>query len=160
MILYYRLRHWRFQRRDEGFRYIQRRCGAPRFLIGLGFSPLAALGPFGCTRQHAPRAIYGRSGTRYARLLQRHRDRVPFLLGMPWVAPASYLISDIVPLLADLLAFAGWLRSRVAIWARPSGLRSYPLRGAQHLPEHRISSYVEYVDPGASLVCMACGIGF
>src|SRR5579884_3569073 len=120
-------------------------------LIGLGFSPLAASG-LSLIANTAPVA-YGALGTPIAGLASV-TGIDPYLLGA-MVGRQLPFFSLIVP--AWLIwAFAGW-RGMVAIW--PAIL----VTGVSFaVPQFLISNFVNpwIVDIGASLISMACLIGF
>src|SRR6266702_5386409 len=120
-------------------------------LIGLGFSPLAASG-LSLIANTAPVA-YGALGTPIAGLASV-AGLDPYLLGA-MVGRQLPFFSLIVP--AWLIwAFAGW-RGMVQIW--PAIL----VCGVSFaIPQFLISNFVNpcIVDIGASLICMACLIGF
>jgi lactate permease len=120
-------------------------------LIGLGFSPLAASG-LSLIANTAPVA-YGALGTPIAGLASV-TGIDPFLLGA-MVGRQLPFFSLIVPFWL-ICAFAGW-RGAVAIW--PAIL----VCGVSFaVPQFLISNFVNpwIVDIGASLICMACLIGF
>jgi lactate permease len=120
-------------------------------LIGLGFSPLAASG-LSLIANTAPVA-YGALGTPIAGL-SSVTGIDPFLLGA-MVGRQLPFFSLIVPFWL-ICAFAGW-RGAVAIW--PAIL----VCGVSFaVPQFLISNFINpwIVDIGASLVCMACLIGF
>src|SRR5712672_1838607 len=120
-------------------------------LIGLGFSPLAASG-LSLIANTAPVA-YGALGTPIAGLASV-TGIDPFLLGAMVGRQLSFF-SLIVPFWL-ICAFAGW-RGAVAIW--PAIL----VCGVSFaVPQFLISNFINpwIVDIGASLICMACLIGF
>ena len=120
-------------------------------LIGLGFSPLAASG-LSLIANTAPVA-YGALGTPIAGL-SSVTGIDPFLLGA-MVGRQLPFFSLIVPFWL-IWAFAGW-RGMLAIW--PAIL----VCGVSFaIPQFLISNYINpwIVDIGASLVSMACLIGF
>jgi lactate permease len=120
-------------------------------LIGLGFSPLAASG-LSLIANTAPVA-YGALGTPIAGL-SSVTGIDPFLLGA-MVGRQLPFFSLIVPFWV-VWAFAGW-RGMIQIW--PAIL----VTGVSFaVPQFLISNYVNpwIVDIGASLVSMACLIGF
>jgi lactate permease len=120
-------------------------------LIGLGFSPLAASG-LSLIANTAPVA-YGALGTPIAGLASV-TGIDPFLLGA-MVGRQLPFFSLIVPFWL-ICAFAGW-RGAVAIW--PAIL----VCGVSFaVPQFLISNFINpwIVDIGASLICMACLIGF
>ena len=120
-------------------------------LIGLGFSPLAASG-LSLIANTAPVA-YGALGTPIAGLRERHRDR-SFLLGA-MVGRQLPFFSLIVPFWL-IWAFAGF-RGMMQIW--PAIL----VCGVSFaVPQFLISNFINpwIVDIGASLISMACLIGF
>src|SRR5712672_2182536 len=120
-------------------------------LIGLGFSPLAASG-LSLIANTAPVA-YGALGTPIAGLASV-TGLDPYLLGA-MVGRQLPFFSLIVPFWL-IWAFAGW-RGAVAIW--PAVL----VCGASFaIPQFLISNFINpwIVDIGASLICMACLIGF
>src|ERR1700726_1457775 len=120
-------------------------------LIGLGFSPLAASG-LSLIANTAPVA-YGAPGTRTGGL-SSVTGIDPFLLGA-MVGRQLPFFSLIVPFWL-IWAFAGW-RGMIAIW--PAIL----VCGVSFaIPQFLISNYINpwIVDIGASLVSMACLIGF
>ena len=120
-------------------------------LIGLGFSPLAASG-LSLIANTAPVA-YGALGTPIAGLASV-TGIDPFLLGA-MVGRQLPFFSLIVPAWV-VWAFAGW-RGMIQIW--PAVL----VCGVSFaIPQFLISNYVNpwIVDIGASLVSMACLIGF
>jgi len=120
-------------------------------LIGLGFSPLAASG-LSLIANTAPVA-YGALGTPIAGLASV-TGIDPFLLGA-MVGRQLPFFSLIVPFWV-VWAFAGW-RGMTAIW--PAIL----VTGISFaVPQFLISNYINpwIVDIGASLVSMACLIGF
>jgi lactate permease len=120
-------------------------------LIGLGFSPLAASG-LSLIANTAPVA-YGALGTPIAGLAQV-TGIDPFLLGA-MVGRQLPFFSLIVPFWL-IWAFAGW-RGMLAVW--PAIL----VTGVSFaIPQFLISNYVNpwIVDIGASLVSMACLVGF
>jgi lactate permease len=120
-------------------------------LIGLGFSPLAASG-LSLIANTAPVA-YGALGTPIAGL-SSVTGIDPFLLGA-MVGRQLPFFSLIVPFWL-ICAFAGW-RGAVAIW--PAIL----VCGVSFaVPQFLISNFINpwIVDIGASLICMACLIGF
>jgi lactate permease len=120
-------------------------------LIGLGFSPLAASG-LSLIANTAPVA-YGALGTPIAGL-SSVTGIDPFLLGA-MVGRQLPFFSLIVPFWL-IWAFAGW-RGMAAIW--PAIL----VTGVSFaIPQFLISNYINpwIVDIGASLVSMACLIGF
>jgi len=120
-------------------------------LIGLGFSPLAASG-LSLIANTAPVA-YGALGTPIAGLASV-TDIDPFLLGA-MVGRQLPFFSLIVPFWL-IWAFAGW-RGMIAIW--PAIL----VTGVSFaIPQFLISNFINpwIVDIGASLISMACLIGF
>jgi lactate permease len=120
-------------------------------LIGLGFSPLAASG-LSLIANTAPVA-YGALGTPIAGLASV-TGLDPYLMGA-MVGRQLPFFSLIVPAWL-ICAFAGW-RGMVQIW--PAIL----VCGVSFaIPQYLISNYVNpwIVDIGASLICMACLIGF
>jgi lactate permease len=120
-------------------------------LIGLGFSPLAASG-LSLIANTAPVA-YGALGTPIAGLASV-TGLDPYLLGA-MVGRQLPFFSLIVPAWL-ICAFAGW-RGMVQIW--PAIL----VCGVSFaVPQYLISNFVNpwIVDIGASLICMACLIGF
>jgi len=120
-------------------------------LIGLGFSPLAASG-LSLIANTAPVA-YGALGTPIAGLASV-TGIDPFLLGA-MVGRQLPFFSLIVPFWL-IWAFAGW-RGMIAIW--PAIL----VCGVSFaIPQFLISNFINpwIVDIGASLVSMACLIGF
>src|SRR5438552_7948414 len=120
-------------------------------LIGLGFSPLAASG-LSLIANTAPVA-YGALGTPIAGLASV-TGLDPYLLGA-MVGRQLPFFSLIVPAWL-ICAFAGW-RGMVQIW--PAML----VCGVSFaVPQYLISNFVNpwIVDIGASLICMACLIGF
>jgi lactate permease len=120
-------------------------------LIGLGFSPLAASG-LSLIANTAPVA-YGALGTPIAGLASV-TGIDPFLLGA-MVGRQLPFFSLIVPFWV-IWAFAGW-RGMMQIW--PAIL----VTGVSFaVPQFLISNYVNpwIVDIGASLISMACLIGF
>ncbi len=120
-------------------------------LIGLGFSPLAASG-LSLIANTAPVA-YGALGTPIAGLSQV-TGIDPFLLGA-MVGRQLPFFSLIVPFWL-ICAFAGW-RGMVQIW--PAIL----VTGVSFaIPQFLISNFINpwIVDIGASLISMACLIGF
>src|SRR5690242_18533946 len=120
-------------------------------LIGLGFSPLAASG-LSLIANTAPVA-YGALGTPIAGLASV-TGLDPYLLGA-MVGRQLPFFSLIVPAWL-ICAFAGW-RGMVQIW--PAIL----VCGVSFaIPQYLISNFVNpwIVDIGASLICMACLIGF
>ncbi|MBV8780036.1 MAG: L-lactate permease [Phycisphaerae bacterium] len=120
-------------------------------LIGLGFSPLAASG-LSLIANTAPVA-YGALGTPIAGL-SSVTGIDPFLLGA-MVGRQLPFFSLIVPFWL-IWAFAGW-RGMMAIW--PAIL----VTGVSFaIPQFLISNYINpwIVDIGASLISMACLIGF
>src|SRR5436305_1412486 len=120
-------------------------------LIGLGFSPLAASG-LSLIANTAPVA-YGALGTPIAGLASVPGID-PFLLGA-MVGRQLPFFSLIVPAWV-VWAFAGW-RGMIQVW--PAVL----VCGVSFaIPQFLISNYVNpwIVDVGASLVSMACLIGF
>jgi lactate permease len=120
-------------------------------LIGLGFSPLAASG-LSLIANTAPVA-YGALGTPIAGL-SSVTGIDPFLLGA-MVGRQLPFFSLIVPFWV-VWAFAGW-RGMIQVW--PAIL----VTGVSFaVPQFLISNYVNpwIVDIGASLVSMACLIGF
>jgi lactate permease len=120
-------------------------------LIGLGFSPLAASG-LSLIANTAPVA-YGALGTPIAGLASV-TGIDPFLLGA-MVGRQLPFFSLIVPFWV-VWAFAGW-RGMIAIW--PAAL----VTGVSFaVPQFLISNYINpwIVDIGASLVSMACLVGF
>ncbi len=120
-------------------------------LIGLGFSPLAASG-LSLIANTAPVA-YGALGTPIAGL-SSVTGIDPFLLGA-MVGRQLPFFSLIVPFWV-VWAFAGW-RGMIQVW--PAIL----VTGVSFaIPQFLISNYVNpwIVDIGASLISMACLIGF
>src|SRR5947207_6979374 len=120
-------------------------------LIGLGFSPLAASG-LSLIANTAPVA-YGALGTPIAGLASV-TDLDPYVLGA-MVGRQLPFFSLIVPLLL-IWAFAGW-RGMIEVW--PAVL----VCGVSFaIPQFLISNFINpwIVDIGASLVSMACLIGF
>jgi lactate permease len=120
-------------------------------LIGLGFSPLAASG-LSLIANTAPVA-YGALGTPIAGLAGV-TGIDPFLLGA-MVGRQLPFFSLIVPFWL-IWAFAGW-RGMLAVW--PAIL----VTGVSFaIPQFLISNYINpwIVDIGASLVSMACLVGF
>ncbi len=120
-------------------------------LIGLGFSPLAASG-LSLIANTAPVA-YGALGTPIAGL-SSVTGLDPFLLGA-MVGRQLPFFSLIVPFWV-VWAFAGW-RGMIQVW--PAIL----VTGVSFaVPQFLISNYVNpwIVDIGASLISMACLIGF
>jgi lactate permease len=120
-------------------------------LIGLGFSPLAASG-LSLIANTAPVA-YGALGTPIAGLSQV-TGIDPFLLGA-MVGRQLPFFSLIVPFWV-VWAFAGW-RGMMGVW--PAIL----VTGVSFaIPQFLISNFINpwIVDIGASLVSMACLIGF
>src|SRR5437879_85823 len=120
-------------------------------LIGLGFSPLAASG-LSLIANTAPVA-YGALGTPIQGLASV-TGLDPYILGA-MVGRQLPVFSLIVPFWL-IWAFAGW-RGMVAIW--PAIL----VTGVSFaIPQFLISNYINpwIVDIGASLVSMACLIGF
>jgi lactate permease len=120
-------------------------------LIGLGFSPLAASG-LSLIANTAPVA-YGALGTPIAGL-SSVTGIDPFLLGA-MVGRQLPFFSLIVPFWV-VWAFAGW-RGMIQVW--PAIL----VTGVSFaVPQFLISNYVNpwIVDIGASLISMACLIGF
>src|SRR5881275_2046401 len=120
-------------------------------LIGLGFSPLAASG-LSLIANTAPVA-YGALGTPIAGLASV-TGLDPYLLGA-MVGRQLPFFSLIVPAWL-ICAFAGW-RGMLQIW--PAIL----VCGVSFaIPQFLISNFVNpwIVDIGASLICMACLIGF
>jgi lactate permease len=120
-------------------------------LIGLGFSPLAASG-LSLIANTAPVA-YGALGTPIVGLASV-TGLDPYLLGA-MVGRQLPFFSLIVPAWL-ICAFAGW-RGMVQIW--PAIL----VCGISFaIPQYLISNFVNpwIVDIGASLICMACLIGF
>jgi lactate permease len=120
-------------------------------LIGLGFSPLAASG-LSLIANTAPVA-YGALGTPIAGLSQV-TGIDPFLLGA-MVGRQLPFFSLIVPFWV-VWAFAGW-RGMVGVW--PAIL----VTGVSFaIPQFLISNFINpwIVDIGASLISMACLIGF
>jgi lactate permease len=120
-------------------------------LIGLGFSPLAASG-LSLIANTAPVA-YGALGTPIAGLASV-TGLDPYVLGA-MVGRQLPFFSLIVPFWL-IWAFAGW-RGMIAIW--PAIL----VCGVSFaIPQFLISNYVNpwIVDIGASLISMACLIGF
>src|SRR5712692_5118843 len=120
-------------------------------LIGLGFSPLAASG-LSLIANTAPVA-YGALGTPIAGLASV-TGIDPFLLGA-MVGRQLPFFSLIVPFWL-IWAFAGW-RGMIAVW--PAIL----VTGVSFaIPQFLISNFINpwIVDIGASLVSMACLIGF
>src|SRR5205823_13769133 len=120
-------------------------------LIGLGFSPLAASG-LSLIANTAPVA-YGALGTPIAGLASV-TGLDPYLLGA-MVGRQLPFFSLIVPAWL-ICAFAGW-RGMVQIWP---AILVCGLSFA--IPQYLISNFVNpwIVDIGASLICMACLIGF
>src|SRR6267142_5786569 len=120
-------------------------------LIGLGFSPLAASG-LSLIANTAPVA-YGALGTPIAGLASV-TGIDPYILGA-MVGRQLPFFSVIVPFWL-IWAFAGW-KGMVQIW--PAIL----VCGVSFaIPQYLISNFVNpwIVDIGASLICMACLIGF
>ena len=120
-------------------------------LIGLGFSPLAASG-LSLIANTAPVA-YGALGAPIAGLASVTQID-PFLLGA-MVGRQLPFFSLIVPFWL-VCAFAGW---RGAMQVLPAIL----VTGVSFaIPQYLISNFINpwIVDIGASLVCMACLIGF
>src|SRR5215510_11478078 len=120
-------------------------------LIGLGFSPLAASG-LSLIANTAPVA-YGALGTPIAGLASV-TDLDPYVLGA-MVGRQLPFFSLIVPFWL-IWAFAGW-RGMIAIW--PAIL----VCGVSFaIPQFLISNFINpwIVDIGASLISMACLIGF
>jgi lactate permease len=120
-------------------------------LIGLGFSPLAASG-LSLIANTAPVA-YGALGTPIAGLASV-TGLDPYLLGA-MVGRQLPFFSLIVPAWL-ICAFAGW-RGMIQIW--PAIL----VCGVSFaIPQYLISNFINpwIVDIGASLICMACLIGF
>src|SRR5437868_11366813 len=120
-------------------------------LIGLGFSPLAASG-LSLIANTAPVA-YGALGTPIAGLASV-TGLDPYLLGA-MVGRQLPFFSLIVPAWL-ICAFAGW-RGMLQIW--PAIL----VCGVSFaIPQFLISNFINpwIVDIGASLICMACLIGF
>jgi len=120
-------------------------------LIGLGFSPLAASG-LSLIANTAPVA-YGALGTPIAGLASV-TDLDPYVLGA-MVGRQLPFFSLIVPFWL-IWAFAGW-RGMMAIW--PAIL----VCGVSFaIPQFLISNFINpwIVDIGASLISMACLIGF
>jgi lactate permease len=120
-------------------------------LIGLGFSPLAASG-LSLIANTAPVA-YGALGTPIAGLSQV-TGIDPFLLGA-MVGRQLPFFSLLVPFWL-IWVFAGW-RGMIAIW--PAVL----VTGVSFaVPQFLISNFINpwIVDIGASLISMACLIGF
>jgi lactate permease len=120
-------------------------------LIGLGFSPLAASG-LSLIANTAPVA-YGALGTPIVGLASV-TGLDPYLLGA-MVGRQLPFFSLIVPAWL-ICAFAGW-RGMVQIW--PAIL----VCGVSFaIPQFLISNFINpwIVDIGASLICMACLIGF
>ncbi len=120
-------------------------------LIGLGFSPLAASG-LSLIANTAPVA-YGALGTPIAGLASV-TGLDPFVLGA-MVGRQLPFFSLIVPFWL-IWAFAGW-RGMIQIW--PAVL----VTGVSFaIPQFLISNYINpwIVDIGASLVSMACLVGF
>ncbi len=120
-------------------------------LIGLGFSPLAASG-LSLIANTAPVA-YGALGTPIAGLSQV-TGLDPFLLGA-MVGRQLPFFSLLVPFWL-IWVFAGW-RGMIAIW--PAIL----VTGVSFaVPQFLISNFINpwIVDIGASLISMACLIGF
>jgi lactate permease len=120
-------------------------------LIGLGFSPLAASG-LSLIANTAPVA-YGALGTPIAGLASV-TGLDPYLLGA-MVGRQLPFFSLIVPAWL-ICAFAGW-RGMIQIW--PAILVCGVSFAA---PQYLISNFINpwIVDIGASLICMACLIGF
>src|ERR1700674_1227707 len=120
-------------------------------LIGLGFSPLAASG-LSLIANTAPVA-YGALGTPIAGLASV-TGLDPYLLGA-MVGRQLPFFSLIVPAWL-ICAFAGW-RGMMQIWP------AIVVCGVSFaVPQYLISNFVNpwIVDIGASLICMACLIGF
>src|SRR5712671_701872 len=120
-------------------------------LIGLGFSPLAASG-LSLIANTAPVA-YGALGTPIEGLASV-TGLDPYLLGA-MVGRQLPFFSLIVPAWL-ICAFAGW-RGMVQIWP------AIVVCGVSFaVPQYLISNFVNpwIVDIGASLICMACLIGF
>jgi lactate permease len=120
-------------------------------LIGLGFSPLAASG-LSLIANTAPVA-YGALGTPIAGLASV-TGLDPYLLGA-MVGRQLPFFSLIVPAWL-ICAFAGW-RGMMQIWP------AIVVCGVSFaVPQYLISNFINpwIVDIGASLVCMACLIGF
>src|SRR5689334_20132007 len=120
-------------------------------LIGLGFSPLAASG-LSLIANTAPVA-YGALGTPIAGLASV-TGLDPFILGA-MVGRQLPFFSVIVPAWL-ICAFAGW-RGMMQIWP---AILVCGLSFA--IPQYLISNFINpwIVDIGASLICMACLIGF
>src|ERR1700720_4038482 len=120
-------------------------------LIGLGFSPLAASG-LSLIANTAPVA-YGALGTPIAGLASV-TGLDPYLLGA-MVGRQLPFFSLIVPAWL-ICAFAGW-RGMMQIWP------AIVVCGVSFaVPQYLISNFINpwIVDIGASLICMACLIGF
>ena len=120
-------------------------------LIGLGFSPLAASG-LSLIANTAPVA-YGALGTPIAGLASV-TGLDPYLLGA-MVGRQLPFFALIVPAWL-ICAFAGW-RGMVQIWP------AIVVCGVSFaIPQYLISNFINpwIVDIGASLICMACLIGF
>src|ERR1700732_2228514 len=120
-------------------------------LIGLGFSPLAASG-LSLIANTAPVA-YGALGTPLAGLASV-TGLDPYLLGA-MVGRQLPFFSVIVPAWL-ICAFAGW-RGMMQIWP------AIVVCGVSFaVPQYLISNFINpwIVDIGASLICMACLIGF
>src|ERR1700674_4626914 len=120
-------------------------------LIGLGFSPLAASG-LSLIANTAPVA-YGALGTPIAGLASV-TGLDPYLLGA-MVGRQLPFFSLIVPAWL-ICAFSGW-RGMMQIWP------AIVVCGVSFaVPQYLISNFVNpwIVDIGASLICMACLIGF
>jgi lactate permease len=120
-------------------------------LIGLGFSPLAASG-LSLIANTAPVA-YGALGTPIAGLASV-TGLDPYLLGA-MVGRQLPFFSLIVPAWL-ICAFAGW-RGMVQIWPA-----IFVCGVSFAVPQYLISNFINpwIVDIGASLICMACLIGF
>ena len=130
---------------------VRRLRSPPRFLIGLGFSPLAASG-LSLIANTAPVA-YGALGTPIAGL-SSVTGIDPFLLGA-MVGRQLPFFSLIVPFWV-VWAFAGY-RGMKEVW--PAIL----VTGVSFaVPQFLISNFINpwIVDIGASLISMACLIGF
>ena len=120
-------------------------------LIGLGFSPLAASG-LSLIANTAPVA-YGALGTPIVGLASV-TGLDPYLLGA-MVGRQLPFFSLIVPAWV-ICAFTGW-RGMVQIWP------AIVVCGVSFaIPQYLISNFINpwIVDIGASLICMACLIGF
>src|SRR6202048_2344908 len=120
-------------------------------LIGLGFSPLAASG-LSLIANTAPVA-YGALGTPIAGLASV-TGLDPYLLGA-MVGRQLPFFSLIVPAWL-ICAFAGW-RGMMQIWPA-----IFVCGVSFAVPQYLISNFINpwIVDIGASLICMACLIGF